>query len=352
MDSIKLSIIIPVYNVEKYIEECIQSIMAQTLQDGIECILVDDCSSDGSIRIAESLISVYKGKIRFRIIKHRNNQGLSCARNTGISVSKGDYIGFVDSDDYIEPLMFCELLQLLEDNPNSPFVSCPIYVEKEGFTSFYEGYDLYQKNSIISVDDYFSLFLRHKIDNFMWNKLFRRSFVKTLFKEQRIEEDYLFLYQNCKSLLNQNKVIVLSSNPLYHYRIREGSICKQPKTSVKPLFIDQLANYREIISDLKSIGNNELYKSLEQQFVNLLCFNFYHVLFNRRLAEYRPIEVERYWSDIKRIPFSKIPNKESAIKKDLIFIKFVPFGLQILTKIRPLFSSLLRFFINSSMKFK
>lgn len=347
MDCIKISIIIPVYNVEKYIAECITSIMAQTLQVGMECVLVDDCSSDCSIPIAESLIRDYEGKISFRIIKHLNNQGLSCARNTGISVSKGEYIGFVDSDDYIEPLMYKELFQLLEDNPDSPFVACPIFVEKEGRTSFYDGYDLYQNNSKISIDNYFSLFLKHEIDNFSWNKLFRRSFVTTLFKEGRIEEDYLFLYQNCKPLLNQNKSVVLSSNPLYHYRIRKGSICRQPKTSVKPLFIDQLTNYREIMSDLKAIGHDELYNCLDRQFVDLLCFNFYHVLLNRRLEEYRPIEVERYWDDIKRISFSKIPPHESAIKKDLMFIKFVPFGLQILSRTRIVLCHILKILKNS-----
>lgn len=342
MDGIKISIIIPVYNVEKYIAECISSIMAQTLQDGIECIIVDDCSSDCSIQIAENLISKYKGNISFRIIKHQENQGLSCTRNTGIAASKGEYIGFVDSDDYIEPSMYELLLDLLDRNPKSPFVASPIYVEKEGVTSLYEGYDLYQKYRKISIEEYFSLFLRHEIDNFMWNKLFRRSFITTLFKERRIEEDYLFLYYNCKPILKQSRVIALTTIPLYHYRIRKGSICNQPKSSIYPLFLDQIVNYREIMSDLKTIGNIELYECLDKQYKSLLCHNFFRVLHNKRLRKYRHEDIEIYWTDIKCIPLSEIPTEESAIKKHLFVIKFVPFGEHVLYMIKSIKSFFLK----------
>lgn len=339
MDSVNISIIIPFYNVEKYIAECIISIMAQTLQDGMECILVDDCSTDRSVQIAESLIGSYKGKIAFRIIKHQTNQGVSCARNTGIKASRGKYIGFVDSDDYIEPSMYKVLQELLENNPNAPFVACPVYVENKGTTSFYRGYELYQKNKMLSIDDFFPLFLTHEIDNFLWNKLFQRSFFVTLFKENRIEEDFLFFYQNCKPILTQNKVVVLSAVPLYHYRTRKDSICNQPRTSVKPLFLDQLVNYREIMSEQEELGNEELCKELYKQLVYLLCHNFRNVLYNRRFLECRPKDMERFWDDVRRVPFSMVPNDCISIKKYLFVVKYVPFGIQILYVLRSLLST-------------
>ena len=101
----KVSIIIPVYNVSLYIERCIKSVMSQTYQD-IECILVNDATPDDSIAIAERLIADYNGTIQFRILNHEHNKGQSTARNTGIDASTGDYLYFLDSDDEITPPQF------------------------------------------------------------------------------------------------------------------------------------------------------------------------------------------------------------------------------------------------------
>lgn len=97
----KISIIIPIYNVEPYILECLQSVANQTMQDGLECILVDDCGTDGSVLIVEEFIKNYHGIIQFSLIHHQENAGLSAARNTGIYAAKGEYVYFLDSDDTI-----------------------------------------------------------------------------------------------------------------------------------------------------------------------------------------------------------------------------------------------------------
>ena len=97
----KVSIIIPVYNVEPYIEECLLSVSSQTMTEGVECIIVDDCGKDNSMSIAERFIEEYVGKISFSIIHHGSNRGLSAARNTGIKAAKGEYVYFLDSDDTI-----------------------------------------------------------------------------------------------------------------------------------------------------------------------------------------------------------------------------------------------------------
>lgn len=98
-----ISIIIPIYNVEKYILLCLQSVANQTKTDGIECILVDDCGTDNSVALAKMFIDDYTGNIKFSLISHKKNGGLSSARNTGIENASGEYLYFLDSDDEISP---------------------------------------------------------------------------------------------------------------------------------------------------------------------------------------------------------------------------------------------------------
>ena len=336
MNNIKLSIIIPVYNVQDYIEDCLRSIMNQTMQEGVECIIVDDSSNDNSIKLSQKLISSYSGQIQFRTLRHKVNRGLSCARNTGIDASCGQYIGFVDSDDYIEPTMFEELTRLLDNTPNAQFVSSPIFEERDGKTTFFYGYEQYQLNSKLTIEEFFRLFLMHKIDNASWNKLYRKSFLQTLFKEHRNNEDFLFLYYNCKALIGTGDLVVLATNPYYHYRIHEGSICQQnPKTGHNALFFDILQNYREIILDLKTIRyEQKIIDSLDIQFRSSLYYNFYYVLLNKQYAITRANDVRQYWLDIKRIPISQIPPTEKSLTKEVLFIKFVPNGVRILSWIK------------------
>ena len=101
-NAIKVSIIVPVYNVEDYIERCMLSIIDQTYPN-IECIIVDDCTPDNSITIIQSLLQQYNGTISFKILKHTTNKGLSESRNTGTEKATGDYIYYLDSDDELTP---------------------------------------------------------------------------------------------------------------------------------------------------------------------------------------------------------------------------------------------------------
>ena len=118
----KISIIVPVYNVELYIKECFESIAAQTYKGEIECIFVDDCGQDDSVAILEKLIAEYHGPIQFSIVHHEHNKGLSGARNTGIRKAKGDYLYFLDSDDTITPDCIEKLVMLVEKYPGVEMV--------------------------------------------------------------------------------------------------------------------------------------------------------------------------------------------------------------------------------------
>jgi glycosyltransferase involved in cell wall biosynthesis len=102
----KVSIIVPIYNVEQYLAKCLNSILAQTHTDW-ECLLIDDCSPDNSALICKKFCDKDK---RFKYIKKPQNEGLGFARNTGLDNATGDYISFIDSDDYIQPNFYSTLI--------------------------------------------------------------------------------------------------------------------------------------------------------------------------------------------------------------------------------------------------
>lgn len=96
-----VSIIVPVYQVAPYIEACLKSVMQQTYRGSMECLLIDDCGTDDSIAIAERLTATYDGPVRFQVLHHERNMGLSASRNTGLAQAEGEFIFFLDSDDEI-----------------------------------------------------------------------------------------------------------------------------------------------------------------------------------------------------------------------------------------------------------
>lgn len=118
-----VSIIIPVYKVEAYIERCLTSVMHQTYHDSaIECILVDDCSPDRSISLAQDMISRYHGNIDFKIIRNDKNRGLSVSRNNGIEYATGKYLFFLDSDDYLKDDCLQILLRIAVMHPDAEMI--------------------------------------------------------------------------------------------------------------------------------------------------------------------------------------------------------------------------------------
>ena len=99
MNQPSISIVVPVYNVGPYVEDCIRSVMRQTYTGPMECIIVDDCGTDDSMEIVERLVAEYDGPIAFQILHHTHNRGISAARNTGMDAVTGDYLFYIDSDD-------------------------------------------------------------------------------------------------------------------------------------------------------------------------------------------------------------------------------------------------------------
>lgn len=241
-----ISIIIPIYKVEQYLDECVTSIINQTYKD-LEIILVDDGSPDSCPQMCDEWA---KKDARIKVV-HKKNGGLSSARNAGLKVATGEYIGFVDSDDYVDGSMYEDLMQVMNQNEKTMVVSSPIIRNTDGvFTPYKVGTYDYKDGDTMSFSEYMKLFLCMNMDATVWNKLYKREFIQTMFREGRNNEDYLFMYYNVKNLYDTDKLLAVTDKAHYYYRDNAQSICHQAATSVNRLFFDELYNMVEISEDL------------------------------------------------------------------------------------------------------
>ena len=220
----KISVIIPVYNVEKYIRRCLLSVKDQKCEDfNIECLIVDDCSPDGSMTIVRDLIEKNDDKsksITFTIISHEKNKGLSEARNSGIKASTGDYLYFIDSDDDILENTFARYYSYLHEYPfvdvimgNSLEMECNLLTN----SSVTNVSLISDKQTII-----YNLLCR-KIDRHAWNKLIRRSFIvdnNLFFDTGLLYEDVTWTYR----LFTTVSSVLIVPELTYMYEYNPSSI--------------------------------------------------------------------------------------------------------------------------------
>ena len=203
-----ISIIIPIYNVSQYVERCLTSVVNQTTQETIECICVDDCGTDNSMEIVENFVKNTNSKvIKFKLLYHKTNKGLSGARNTGIKNATGNYIYLLDSDDEITPTCIEDFLKIIHQHPqvdliqglfiqDSPYMNqfknkrIPSYTEdrkyiKEALLDYNAipicaankmvrrelivKHNLFFKEGIIHEDNYWSFFLAKHVQSFACN---------------------------------------------------------------------------------------------------------------------------------------------------------------------------------------
>lgn len=222
----KLSIIVPVYNVEKYLPKCLESLIKQTLKD-IEIICVNDGSMDNSLAILKEFASKDS---RIRIIDNQH-QGVAKTRNTGIKQSTGEYIGFVDSDDYID-IDFFEKLYNSATKSNSDIAIASILKHKNFFNIYNAKYT--KEETAITIQDKIKLCEDKKHFFFYaWNKIYHSGFIKEnniKFSEGQIYEDVMFAI---KALYYSNKIISVYGTK-YHYIEHENSLTKyKDKTGEK-----------------------------------------------------------------------------------------------------------------------
>ncbi len=215
-----ISVIVPCYNVGAYLGKCIDSLIEQTYSN-LEILIIDDGSTDGSAKLMDE----YAKKYEDVHCRHRENGGLSAARNTGLELAKGEYISFVDADDWVEPEFIKELYDAIRRS-NSGFSVCG-YVKEEaekGVVSFDRELtvsshetmrilgDIYPKENVLTV--------------IACNKLYKRELFKEIrFAEGKIHEDEFLAHR----IVSEADSMAVIAKPLYHYRIREGSITAPKK---------------------------------------------------------------------------------------------------------------------------
>lgn len=242
-----VSVIVPVYQVTGYVEGCIRSVMAQTYSD-IECIIVDDATRDDSIEKCEALIMDYDGPIKFRIIHHEHNRGLSAARNTGTKAAKGEYVYYLDSDDYITPDCIEKLVSVAKDDPSIEMVQGNSLVKSDGKESPLG--KVKQPVRISNNDEARKEFYKNRNTYIsVWNRLLKRSFVEenALYcREGLVFEDLLWVFYLMKHL---NKAYLFEETT-YYYCLRRGSIMVEAKPESVRCYV---TSFNEILTNL-SIG--------------------------------------------------------------------------------------------------
>lgn len=207
-----ISIIVPVYNVKEYLEKCLDSICSQTYKN-LEIILINDGSSDGSGELCD-LFAQRDGRVK---VIHQANAGQSAARNRGLDIAQGEYFGFVDSDDWIEPDMYEFLYRLLKEN-GADISICSHYRDKGG-----KSVVKYSSDKILEFtrdEAIRALVIDKRVRNYPVDKLYKRCLFDNIrFPLNRVYEDlaisYLVFYEADK--------VIMQETPKYHYVIREGS---------------------------------------------------------------------------------------------------------------------------------
>lgn len=296
-NKISVSIILPTYNVQNYIKRCLVSISKQTYSGPIECLIIDDCGTDKSISIVREFIKTYRGSISFQIISLEKNSGLSAARNVGILQSKGDYLYFLDSDDWIEPFCIEGMVGLARKYSYVDIVQAGAYCSSKEQSSLLSLGG--KKLPEFSNDKKWikkTFLKRYEIPITAWNKLLNRNFIiknNLFFFEGIIHEDedwnwFLAKYVNS---------IAFYKFDTYHYITRNGSIMTYKLDKSKIAWIKIINHFIDNIDDYCR-GTQELF---------IYDFLVYRFLFEKSFVD-----------DYKRL-FFKFMNKTSGINRVLLY---------------------------------
>lgn len=283
-----ISIIVPVFKVEKYLKRCVESIRNQTYPD-IEIILVDDGSPDACPQICDQYA---QEDTRIKVI-HKSNGGLSDARNCGIDAARGKYIGFVDSDDYIHPEMYMQLWKNIKENMADIAVcgvekvysdDAPVFRQEKGNLKIYDG-----RQAIENIFDA-SLYLQSVVS---WNKLYKKEiFENVRFPIGKIHEDEFTTYV----LFYKCDKVVYNTGIYYYYYQRTDSIMGVRKMVFSS---DGLEAYEQMMDFLEKKKESYLLQLAKYRY---LCLLKEYAVELRKVGEYKKSEVleEKYRNEYKK----------------------------------------------------
>ena len=298
-----ISVVVPIYKVEKYICKCVDSILAQTYTN-LEIILVDDGSPDNCPQICDE----YAEKDRRVKVIHQQNGGLSAARNAGIAAANGEYIGFVDSDDYIHPEMYQRLLDAqIAANSDISICSCE-YVDEKG--------NIIPKDSPVVTEVLSNIDALRKLSGeswwyyvTVWNKLYKKNLFNNIrFPTGKIHEDNFVAHE----LLYKSGHVATIKEKLYYYVQRDNSIMSSQKSITNFDVVEALCNRSDFYH---SVGLDELQADLMNLLswqISDLCRNAVITGKNRKRANEL---CRRAWK------IYSVRNDETSLKKKLFMWK-------------------------------
>lgn len=249
-----ISVIIPAYNIENYIERCVKTVCEQTYEN-LEIIVIDDGSTDQTGKIIDRL-----AENDSRIISiHKENAGVSAARNTGLDIAKGEYIGFVDGDDLIEKDMY-EILVSNAIKYEADISHCGYQMVFPNRVDYY-----YNTKETIIQDNYqgvYDLIKADKVEPGLCNKLYKKEIIgdSRLEEEIRINEDLLFNY----ILFKKARKSVVEDLPKYHYMVRENS------ASTSSININKIKDPLKVLEIMMNQETGFVYELLEKRYLYTL----------------------------------------------------------------------------------
>lgn len=300
-----ISVIVPVYNNENYIEECLDSIINQTYKN-IEIIIINDGSTDTSMN---KCLNFCKMDNRLKVFS-KNNEGVSIARNTALRYANGEYITFIDADDKYFPDTLERMLNAIKEN-NSDIAICAYTVEE----SSKRNKDSIYKNISNHIEYIQELLLNQNVKGFVWNKLYKRKFFENINfpSDLSVCED---LYVNCLIAEKYKPKVVIFDEQLYFYRNNEKSVTR----SILKLFSDQGFIYDKAFTRIKEIftkENTKINNYIDQAFFNIVIDTSFILFQNKLNSKY-------YTSVLKNILKKYNIGLKSNRKK---FIKYLLFNI-------------------------
>lgn len=245
-----ISIIIPVYNTEKLLSKCLESVQNQTYKD-LEIILVNDGSTDQSGFICDEYS---KKDNRFKVI-HKENGGVSSARNTALNIARGQYVGFIDSDDWVEPQMFENLYKIIKEY-HADISICNYFKDSENKSEINSSLE----SGIISYNQqqaFNTILDSNSFKGYLCNKLFSMEIIKqnhiTFDEKIHFCEDLLF----CCQYLLKSKSVVYDTSPYYHYIIHGSNVTQSQFSAKKLTSLKGLVEIIELLREVEGIKLNK-----------------------------------------------------------------------------------------------
>lgn len=300
----KISVIVPVYNVELYLKECLDSIINQTYRD-LEIILIDDGSTDMSSDICEE----YAKKDDRIIVIHQSNQGSASAKNAGLRKASGEYLAFVDSDDFLQEDAYEFMVRQLE-NHHADIIQCCFRM-------------LYQKsnrevNNIIDIQtvnnsEFLELFTKDWTCGLLWDKLYKRNIFKDIyFKEGHKIDDEFFTY---KGVMNSKKILRVP-HYIYNYRQRISSVMFSKDSQLK--IISDSLEYLSIRREEVTKSFPQLKKVYDEHYLNMLIILSKNEYINAEHIKEIRQHIKKYFSENDKLKISL------GLYIELIKLQFYP----------------------------